>query len=63
MTTRYFFYMVSDVVVAHVTASQANWNDVTIPDSLREVDAAAFEAVVDGSTCNEDGTYTPPPTN
>lgn len=63
MTTRYFFYIVLDVVVAHVTASQANWDDVTIPSSLREVDAATFEAVVDGSTANDDGTYTPPPIN
>lgn len=61
MTTKYFFYIVENVVVAHVTASQATWDDVTIPPDLREVDAATFAAVVDGSTCNADGTYTPPP--
>lgn len=60
MVTRYFLEIDGTTVKAHLMASRQDWDGVEIPTVLREVDATTYQAVVDESTANEDGTYTPP---
>jgi hypothetical protein len=58
--TRYFFQCVSAVVEAKVTVNRSDWASVEIPAALTEVDESTYASVVEGSTANPDGTYTPP---
>ena len=58
--TRYFFQIAGNVVEAKVTANRSDWSDVAIPAVLTEVDESTYESVVESSTLNPDGTYTPP---
>jgi hypothetical protein len=61
MVVRYFLQVSpGGLVHARLRAARAEWSDVEIPPDLREVSAATYAAVPDGSTANADGTYTPP---
>ena len=58
--TRYFLEYVDGLVANKLQADRSDWSDVVIPESLHEVDEATFLRTREGSTVNEDGTYTPP---
>ena len=55
--TRYFLEYVDGLVANKLQADRSDWSDVVIPESLHEVDEATFLRTREGSTVNEDGTW------